>query len=234
MPYSTEVCVRMHDVDLSCHLFPAAAMRLLHVAADCQMRDEGMSLDAVRKDGKAMILNRLALVFHEPVRQNESLSIETWPVAAHGFVLPRCYRAYAHGICAFEGVSTWALVDIATRRLLKSDKVDFSAFTHGEMLDLDPNIAPYDGEYEDAGEHFVGYSDTDLNRHMNNTRYIDMLCDFVPNIEERRVAALQIHYRNEAPMHETIRVTRAVSGDTVYFQTFCRDRINIEAAIRLA
>ena len=102
------------------------------------------------------------------------------------------------------------------------------------MLDLDPNIAPYDGEYEDAGEHFVGYSDTDLNRHMNNTRYIDMLCDFVPNIEERRVAALQIHYRNEAPMHETIRVTRAVSGNTVYFQTFCRDRINIEAAIRLA
>ena len=37
MPYSSEVCVRMHDVDLSCHLFPAAAMRLLHVAADCQM-----------------------------------------------------------------------------------------------------------------------------------------------------------------------------------------------------
>ena len=93
MPYSTEVCVRMHDVDLSCHLFPAAAMRLLHVAADCQMRDEGMSLDAVRKDGKAMILNRLALVFHEPVRQNESLSIETWPVAAHGFVLPRTASA---------------------------------------------------------------------------------------------------------------------------------------------
>ena len=69
---------------------------------------------------------------------------------------------------------------------------------------------------------------------MNNTRYIDMLCDFVPNIEERRVAALQIHYRNEAPMLETIRVTRAVSGDTVYFQTFCKNKINVEAAIRLA
>lgn len=233
-PYHMDVTVRMHDVDCLRRVSPAAMMRLFHTAADCQMRDEGMSMEQVRQSGKALILSRLALRFYAPAYQNETLRLETWPVPSRGFQLQRCYRALRGDTLLAQGESTWALVDRKTRRLLKSDQVDFSAFTHGESLFLETGIAPFGGTYAPAGHHLVGYSDIDVNLHMNNTRYIDMLCDLAPDLARRTALALQVHYRNEAPLASTIELQRGDCGDAFYFRTFCQGKPNIDAAIVLS
>lgn len=233
-PYGMQAEIHLHDVDLNRCVSPGAMMRLFHTCADNQMRDEGLSVDAVRDNGMAMILSRLTLRFYAPVLQNDTLLVQSWPCVSRGFSMERCYRAVRDGQAVCEGESAWALVDLATRRLCKSDRVDFSGFTFGPRLGLRLEADAGDAAFCDAGTQKVRYSQTDLNRHMNNTRYLDMLCDFVPQVETRRILGLRIHYRGEAPLGSRIQLSRAQRGDAFFFRTTCEGAPNIEAALVFA
>ena len=78
----------------------------------------------------------------------------------------------------------------------------------------------------------VSYSCLDRNGHMNNTRYLDLLCDHIPDFRSRMVTSIGIKFKAEAPLGETIKLYRAKMGDTYYFRTIRSDgQINIEAEI---
>jgi hypothetical protein len=54
---------------------------------------------------------------------------------------------------------------------------------------------------------------------MNNTNYPDMLCDFVPGIEHRRVTAMTLSFLNEASFEHTLEVWRGEHETGHYFRT---------------
>ena len=233
MAYTKEFEIHIHNTDQNRIMPPAEILRMMHVTTDYQMHAEGCTIEEVQEQGMAMVLSKLFLCFYEPVHVGQVLCVTTWPCKSRGFQMDRCYRAKVGDTVVAEGVSTWALIDINTHRLLRSDKVDFSHYTFGDKFDIDTKIAPYQGEYEAAGTHRVSYSDVDTYGHMNNTHYIDMICDLIPEMEKKKPAALQIHFRNEAPMGSEIEVCRAQCGDTFYFRSTVAQKANIEAAIRV-
>lgn len=65
----------------------------------------------------------------------------------------------------------------------------------------------------------MGYSDTDINGHINNIHYADFACDAV-HLERwgggRFVREFQIDYVGECLAGETVRVDTAVRGDVLY------------------
>ena len=68
---------------------------------------------------------------------------------------------------------------------------------------------------ETVGTRTIGYSDTDFNRHMNNTRYPDMICDFLPGMADgRRVTSMSLSFVKEAALGDTLTVHRAPMVDT--------------------
>ena len=75
------------------------------------------------------------------------------------------------------------------------------------------------------------YSDVDMNMHMNNTRYLDMLWNYIPEITGRKVTSMSIRYMAEAPINEDIEIYMA-PGDAAgrwYFKTEVDGKTNIEA-----
>ena len=221
----------VHDVDLNNRMSPGSVMRLLHICADTQMRADSPSLEAVRDIGIAMIMNRLTMHFLKPIDRGDELEVSTWPCEAAGFVLPRNYEIRRGGELITQAESTWALVDLATRKLLRCDSIDLSRYVYGERQEFRYDAVPRGAELEDAGTFPVLYEFCDLNRHMNNTRYLDMLCDFVPGIEDRTLKRLTIHYRNEAPFGSTIRVQRGCTDDTFFFRTSIDGKANVDAVL---
>ena len=85
-----------------------------------------------------------------------------------------------------------------------------------------------------AGEHTVTYSDTDTNGHMTNTRYPELICNFIPDIKDRRVAYLAINFLAEAPTETPLKVYLSRYDDTAYIRTLRPDGTkNIEAEMIL-
>ena len=79
-------------------------------------------------------------------------------------------------------------------------------------------------DLEDAGSRRIGYSETDINGHANNTRYADYACDTV-HFEElagRYVRELQITYSAECLAGRRSPAAPAGGGDLVCAR--CRQR----------
>ena len=80
----------------------------------------------------------------------------------------------------------WTLVDLASRKILKIDAVDFGNYWMGDYQELIHEKFRIDKEtltaMQTVGQKEVRYSDLDYNGHMNNTYYLDVLCDYVPEL----------------------------------------------------
>ena len=99
-----------------------------------------------------------------------------------------------------------------SRKILKVSNADFSNYWIGEHKLLVGEKFKIPKETADSmrevGIKTVSYSDLDYNGHMNNTYYLDVLCDFIPELAAgtHRVSFVRIHYSKEAPLGDRLRV----------------------------
>ena len=110
-------------------------------------------------------------------------------------------------------VSTqWTLVSVEDRKLLTVDDVDLSGYTHDEYIEAAPGklkIAKGEEAFLTCvAEHRISYTDSDVNGHMNNTYYVDYLCDQIPQLENgtHRVSTVRIHFSKEAVIGDVIEI----------------------------
>lgn len=98
-----------------------------------------------------------------------------------------------------EAVSTWVLADAATHRLARMSRITEFQDTDGGPLCKERTLSrvrlPETMEHADSRA--MHYSDTDVNGHVNNVRYVDFLCDAL-HMERlgpsRFVSSLQVGY----------------------------------------
>ena len=72
--------------------------------------------------------------------------------------------------------------------------------------------------FETAAVRAVYFSDADRNGHLNNTKYLNWLCDCVPDIAHRTLHTANISFVTEAPLGETITILRAEVGGRYFFR----------------
>lgn len=228
--------VNSHDTDVNCIASASATLRYFQETANLQLLKLGPSNEQLREDGKAFILSKFSMSVYKPLYAYDEISVETWACESKGASFTRCGQLLRDGMIAAEIISVWALVDIKSRRLCCVNEVEFN-FGTDELLELDlpPRFRiPRELSLTLVGERTVVYSDLDLNRHMNNTKYPDMLCDFVQGMEHRRVIGLSANFLNESSFNETLKVYSTESDDAVYFRTIKEDgSIGIEAEMLL-
>lgn len=76
------------------------------------------------------------------------------------------------GILA-QGMSSWVLMNLQTKRLLRPEKVlPAELFDPEEKPDWQPEKVKLEGEFLKSEKLKVRYSDLDLNNHVNNTSYV--------------------------------------------------------------
>ncbi len=228
--------VSTYDTDISGNMRASAVLRFLEETANLQMKSMGPSNEQLRADGKAFILSRLAVSIYKPLHAYDEIVGESWGCDSKGVSYYRCGRLLHEGNIAAEMVSVWALLDIESRRLCRVGEVPMG-FDTDPMLELDlPHHIriPKDLPLSLMGERTVSYSDLDINQHMNNTVYADVLCDFVPHMCDKRVIGLSLHFVNEAKLGETIKVYCGESDESLFFRTVKEDgSVGIEAEMLL-
>ena len=63
---------------------------------------------------------------------------------------------------------------------------------------------PADAPLREVGRHLVTYADVDVNRHMNNTKYADLLCSYLP-MDGARVSAMSWYRPSRTKPSDTSR-----------------------------
>ncbi len=235
MKYSEKIEINNYDVDMHGVVRPTQLLAKLEEVGSHQMEKYPPSNNDLRREGKGFILSRLVMAIHSEICEGEAVC-ETWATDSRGLSFNRCYALKTGDECAATVYTVWALLDINDKKLIRVE--DYPTQVGGEA---DPPFemtmplrvrVPKTEEMAEVAKRTVYYSDTDINRHMNNTKYLNMFCDFVPDIADKKLKGINICYVSEAPLGDTLTVFSKADGELVYFRTIRSDgKTNCEAVL---
>ncbi|MBQ9781332.1 MAG: hypothetical protein IJW00_10385 [Clostridia bacterium] len=239
MYYSAKYITKWHDTDPTGVMRPSRILEYMQETANLQCREYGMDLnDLFYKEGLGFLLSRLQLRVNTPLHAYEEIEVRTWCPPSRALSFLRCFAILRGGEVVAEALSTWALMDVKNKTLVKVSDFD-REFPMGDPIDeatLPKKVRiSAAAEMETVGERHIVYSDLDFNFHMNNTKYPDMVCDFLPDMKGKYVSSLSLAYMNEAAYGNTLTVQRTQVGEGEYLLRTVRgdSKVCLEAAIGL-
>ena len=226
--------VDIHHCDASGNLKASAMLKFMQECSTLQLENSSISQKKLVEAGKSYVLCRLNMSVYQPVHVYDEIEIATWPSESRGLSLIRCYQARLDGNIVAEAITVWGIIDIETRHLCRVSEFTLDIETEPALeLDSPTRIhIPNDLNLSLVGERTIVYSDLDLNGHMNNTNYPDMLCDFIPDMHNKRILMLGINYVSEVVGSEVLKVYLAHNDGQYYIRTVRQDgTTNCEAII---
>ena len=236
MKHIEHYTVRGHDTNAALELRPSALLALMQETSNMQFVAAGRSLDEIRSSqGVGFILSRIAFDILRPLATFEKIRVETFTCEGRGFTYPRGFAVYCGEELVARCHSLWALVRVADKSLVRCTDFPLGFENEPEQVTQTPLRfrAPREAVFCEVGTRQIVYGDLDYNMHMNNTKYPDMVCDFLPDPAKARVVGMSLAYTREAAFGDTVTVERAEGGDGVYyFRTKKGDAVCLEAMVR--
>lgn len=211
MKWSHTKKVSPNDLDLNYIASPSAYLRYMQEAAHMHMMDCPPTPDELKSDNKVFVLSRVSLSVKAPLHACDTVEVSTWACTGHGATFPRCAEVKRGGETAALLSSEWALLNTADHTLCRACDYphDFSPEPAAET-DLPVRFRmPKDAVFEYAGDYTAIYGDVDLNRHVNNARYPDIFCGYLPTMDGLAVKDMTISYMHEIPLGQTVKIYTA-------------------------
>lgn len=235
MKWSENYTVLYNDTNSNEIAGMSRIFKFLQETANCQMTALRPSYSELLGQNKAFILSGIRVDLYEPISARDKITVHSWACPSRGFTFPRSYSIELDGNTVLEANAAWALVDTRTRKLIKSSEVDLSSYEPEEPNQLENPIRfriPPEIQLTLAKEYTVRYTDTDVNGHMNNTNYPDMLFNAMPNPENKLIKSIAISYQNEALAGQVLKLYFGKMDGRYYMRSILEDgRINVEAEI---
>lgn len=220
MKYTENMKVRWHDTDSSRHVRLSEILVYMQETANRQLENAGLSLDELRDTKRlAFILSKIKLVFHKHLFAYDSINARTWTCDSRGYTFNRCFDIHKDGELVAEAVSFWALVDIDEKKLVRSENFSLGVENDESLEIIVPKRIKPPEEIAVLGKRDIRYSDIDYNMHMNNTRYPDMLCDFMPIDQIPRIREMTLEFLHESALGDTLTFYGANKDGRYYFKT---------------
>ena len=235
MKFVKEYTTRWHDTDATRIVRPTQLLVYMQETSNAHLDSTGHNLDRLRDENSlAFLLSKTKIALYAPLYAHEEIRVETFTAESRAFGFNRYYRILRGDEVIAAADTTWALIDLNSRQLCKADAFDFG-FEHEPALDigLPPRFrVPHNDELELLGERRIVYSDLDYNMHMNNTRYADMLCDFMPLEDVPAIKGMSLSYLHEAAFGDVIKIYAKKSDGRYSFRTVNQNGITcLEAEV---
>ena len=180
LSYRHNVIIDSRDVDGNNQCRASALLGHLQEAATRAGEDGGFGRTALMGRYNAFwMLTRIWFHLDRPLRWLDEVTIHTWHRGGKTAMMYRDFDIYMGDARVGEAVSAWVLVDIDSRHILRLGSIADLADTWGGDLCKTRLLRkiPMPAGRKELDRRPMHYSDTDMNGHVNNTRYADFACD---------------------------------------------------------
>lgn len=207
------------NFDASGTVKPQRVMELLQDAAGEHAAQLGFGWDNLDATGCLWVLSKVKIRFDKPLNKPCQFTLYTWPLSPRRFFAERCFVALDDdGTQLFAATTIWLVIDRDSRKILSSDRLaqiydcDFDN-AHCDVAPDFERIRRDDG-FAFAYDKTVRRSDLDVNRHANNTNYVNYALDALS--PEESVAEMEIVYQKELVLGDVARVYVKREGNVAY------------------
>jgi acyl-ACP thioesterase len=206
------------DIDAANRVKPSALFRYMQDGASSNAAQLGCGYAQMEPLGIFWVLSWARLVCDRSPAHGDTITVETWPKGVHKlYSLRDFFFEDAEGRHFARATTAWVILNRDSRRIMTREALParFTDFPDRVALPDLPDKLPLDGVWTPVAERSILYSDIDVNGHVNNTRYVDFLCDAFPLERHlrQRIAAFTIRYHAETKQDETLVLEIREEGD---------------------
>ena len=198
--YTQEFKIRSTEVNKHRFLRTSALFTMLQEISIAHTTALGMGRDKTLDRGLLWILAQQRAEINRMPEYDEDVVLKSWPGDMMRMLFPRYYQMEtADGEILIKGSAIWSLLGEESRTLIDSDEygVHIDGYTTGDEIDL--IAGPRPSELTNHSEFSVPFSYIDINGHLNNAKYFDIVDDLIPAAHEGLMPSLiAVRYITEA------------------------------------
>lgn len=198
--------LRTKDVNLHRRLRTSRLLEMLQEASIAHTEELGWGRERTLDRGFLWMVVMQRLEIERMPEYDEVVRVVSWPGETMHVLYPRHYRIEdARGEAIVRASALWTLVDTDTRQMADPEAhgVVIGGVVTGEEIAL-PRLMRSE-ECERGARMTVPFSVCDLNGHMNNTRYLDVIEDHLTGVAEGwEIAGISVEYASEVRMGESL------------------------------
>lgn len=192
---------------------------IINYFQDCTTENSekiGVGHDYLVERKRAWILNSWQVEIVRRPKVGESIEVSTWATGFKGVFGPRDFNMKtAEGEELARAHSLWVYIDTESGRPVKPAEEEIAAYEVGEPI-LIEEVSRKIKVPEDVIEVDtlpVHKYHIDTNAHVNNSKYIEMACEVLP--EDFEVKKLRVEYKKAAVLGDRIVVKRVIEQERI-------------------
>lgn len=203
--YQEQFKIRASEIDFEQKATLPAICNLLQEVAGNHARKLEFDITDLQKNELTWVLHRLNVEMDRFPDWRETITIQTWPSSGDGL---RAYRDFIilgeDGNTIGRCLSYWLMMNIQSRRPTRIPKeiLQMAPNNTEHVLAVDKIDLPDIENAKNPHEYRVRKSDLDLNRHVNNVRYIDWALSSLP--DDVSANKIDITFLSEAVLGDTV------------------------------
>ena len=178
--YEETILLRSCNCDLTGHWRPSSILEIMQEAAGAHSLLLGCGREDLLKQNTVWVLSRCELHMDRYPSSGEKITVSTFPMPNRIYFFPRYYVfTDERGEVIGKAGTLWLLFDVQTRHMLAPGAVAHLIPDNRDLsvpMHLPATVGVLQGE-EFVSEYHPVYTDLDMNGHVNNTRYADLLCN---------------------------------------------------------
>ncbi len=218
--YEKDFHIAMRDCDRFRRLRPSAVLNMFQDCSEGLTEGWGVGLGHMLDNGFIWVVARIACEVNTMPRHGQYVHFRGWAGRSQMGIYPYEYHLTDdNGHELLSGSSLWAIASVETHSMMSKDVPRLSLPSPtGEVSRL-PRMKFIATPQEYATAHRrVLFSETDINGHLTNAKYMDWVCDLVPPDfhEAHPMAGLRIDYRAECRPEEGIPLDWAVDDTRLW------------------
>lgn len=182
LTYERKLTLLSDQVDMTRRMRMSELFRLLEEVSVAHTEGLGCTRAETLDKGLLWVITRQLIEIEEMPVYDDEITIRGWQGDMMHVFFPRFYEVEKKGRVIIRGQALWALIDEATREIIMPE--DYGIFLPGRP-DSDDMMLPAIVIPKTAGEPasvtklVTGFSQMDINGHMNNTSYFNMIDDAI-------------------------------------------------------
>lgn len=206
------------DHDRKLRIKPSSILKYMQETAERHLEDGGgYSYEYLASRGAVFLLSKLAVKINGEISGSDIFSVETCFCGTKGPYFIRNMRFFKKDQNAVILAKThWILVDPVYHKVLRPCSLPFPLPQPAEEADWSFNIGRIPVSVEKGNEivREIRWSDTDCNRHLNNSVYADLICDYFPGgMGDNEIEYFEIHFQGEALEGDNIKIASSLLQD---------------------
>lgn len=187
---------------------PSSFFLLFQDVATSAAETNGLGRDKMLDKGRLWIFLRVSVRFYEYPMFGDKVSLFTYPGPTKAVFYPRhAYMTNEEGKELARVNSLWAVLKEDTREMLMQPLPITGVEKHDNELPS-PKKVEVPSDITLVSQRLISYSDLDLNKHMNNIRYVEYILDIFPTsyYTSHPLKGIDINYLHEIKEGETLSI----------------------------